>query len=108
MSEPQVLVYARVSTSVQEDGNVADTQVAACTEYARSLGYTEDSQVRVVRDTGSGADPDRAGLQDVWALAETGKVDCMVAYVPDRVARNPVHIMMFRERITELGSNSIS
>lgn len=96
------VIYARVSTAQQEDeGTSLDTQVDACMEFANSMGYiVGDGQIW--RDQGSGSDPDRPGLVHLKSALAVQEVDAVIVFTPDRIARDPVHLMLFREYLEGL------
>ena len=95
-------IYARVSTAGQEDGTSLDTQVAACLELAHSMGYSVDDAY-IWRDQGSGADPERPGLENLRAVLSAGEVQMLIAYTPDRIARDPLHLLVFRDYLYQIG-----
>lgn len=95
-------VYTRVSTPGQEEGTSLDTQVAACLEMADSMGYLVDDAY-IWRDRGSGIDPDRPGLVNLKSVLAAGEVQMLFAFSPDRIARDPLHLMIFREYLEPMG-----
>ena len=102
MNAPEAIVYARVSTAQQEDGTSLDTQVDACLELAESRGYRVE-QANILRDRGSGADADRTGMVNLRSIVERGQIKWVVAYSPDRIARDPVHLLIFRDYLESMG-----
>ena len=102
MNAPEAIVYARVSTAQQEDGTSLDTQADACLELAESLGYRVE-KANILRDRGTGADSDRTGMVNLRSILELGQTKCVVAYSPDRIARDPVHLLIFREYLEPMG-----
>ena len=95
-------VYTRVSSPRQEDGTSLDTQQQACIERANSLGYSVD-EAHVWRDRGFGWDPDRPGMKNLKAVLATGEIEMLIAYTPDRIARNPQQLLTFMEYLDEIG-----
>ena len=72
----RAVIYSRVSTDAQErDGTSLDTQERACIEYAQTKGWIE---VERVRDTASGSNLDRPGVERVRELLKRGLVDNVV------------------------------
>ena len=62
----RAVIYSRVSTDAQErDGTSLDTQENACAEYAQSKGWMK---IESIRDTASGANLDRPGVDRVREL----------------------------------------
>ena len=96
--EPKVAAYLRVST----DSQIHDSQEAELREYCirRSWGNVE-----WYRDTASGAKQDRQGLNDLMQKVRRGKVDIILAFKLDRVARSLSHLAQF---IAELQVNRVA
>ena len=77
----KALVYSRVSTDAQErDGTSLDTQERECREYAQAKGWTV---VECIKDTASGSNLDRPGIERVRHLWSQGFVDFVLAYAVD-------------------------
>lgn len=95
-------VYARVSTAGQEEGTSLDTQVDECTAKAYALGCTVDDS-HILRDQGSGDDPDRQGMAILKAFLMSERVDVLVAHSPERVQRDPFELLVFLAFLEELG-----
>ena len=102
MNLPEALVYNRVSTAGQEDGTSLDTQSDAGLELAQSLGFSVPDE-NILRDRGSGADPERPGMTALKNLVSRGTIKCVIAYSPDRIARDPVQLLLFRDYLDSLG-----
>lgn len=83
--QPRVAIYLRVSTDTQNH----DSQRAELEEYCARRGW---KNVRWFADVGSGAKQDRAGLNQLMAQVRRGKVDVLVAYKLDRLARSLNHL----------------
>ena len=65
-SVTRAVVYSRVSTDAQErDGTSLDTQERACVEYAQAKGW---AVVECIKDTASGSNLDRPGIERVRQL----------------------------------------
>lgn len=100
----RVAIYARVSTTGK--GQDADLQVDELLEHARERGW---AVVKVAVDDGaSGAKRDRAALQDVLEEIERGRVDVLLIWKLDRLARSLNHLLevaeFLRARSVELVS----
>lgn len=78
---PRVAVYLRVST----DQQTHDSQEAELRHYCE---HRQWSDVQWISDVGSGAKQDRAGLSQLMALVYRGKVDVVLTYKLDRLARS--------------------
>ena len=93
----RALVYSRVSTDAQErDGTSLDTQERACREYAQAKGWTVAESIK---DTASGSNLDRPGIERVRQLLSQGFVDVVLAYAVDRLSRNQIHIAVLLDDI---------
>jgi len=98
----KALVYSRVSTDAQErDGTSLDTQERACREYAQAKGWTV---VECIKDTASGSNLDRPGIERVRQLLSQGFVDVVLAYAVDRLSRNQIHIAVLLDDIEKVGA----
>jgi site-specific DNA recombinase len=98
----RALVYSRVSTDAQErDGTSLDTQERACREYAQAKGWTVAESIR---DTASGSNLDRPGIERVRQLLSQGFVDVVLAYAVDRLSRNQIHIAVLLDDIEKVGA----
>lgn len=83
--EPRVAVYLRVSTESQSH----DSQEDELNEYCQRRGW---KQIEWFRDTASGARQDRKGLTELMARVRRGKVDVILAFKLDRIARSLSHL----------------
>ena len=98
----RAVVYSRVSTDAQErDGTSLDTQERACVEYAQAKCWTV---VECVKDTASGSNLDRPGIERVRHLLSHGFVDVVLAYAVDRLSRNQIHIAVLLDDIEKGGA----
>lgn len=85
MHQPKVAVYLRVSTEQQ----IHDSQEVELQEYCTRRGWTN---VEWYRDTASGAKQDRQGLNELMQKVRRGKVDIILAFKLDRIARSLGHL----------------
>lgn len=83
--EPKVAVYLRVSTETQHH----DSQETELKEYCIRRGW---KNVEWYKETASGAKQDRSGLNDLMQKVRRGKVDIVLAFKLDRVARSLSHL----------------
>jgi site-specific DNA recombinase len=98
----RALVYSRVSTDAQErDGTSLDTQERACVEYVQAKGWTV---AECIKDTASGSNLDRPGIERVRHLLSQGFVDVVLAYAVDRLSRNQIHIAVLLDDIEKAGA----
>ena len=96
--EPRIAAYLRVST----DNQVHDSQETELRDYCNRRGW---GNVEWYRDTASGAAQDRKGLNDLMQQVRRGKVDIILAFKLDRVARSLSHLAQF---IAELQVNRVA
>lgn len=80
----RVAVYLRVST----DQQTHDAQEAELKEYCIRRKWNP----QWYRDTGSGTKQDREALNAMMAMVRRGKVDVVLAYKLDRLARSLSHL----------------
>ena len=83
--DPRVAVYLRVSTDTQ----IHDSQEAELRDYCDRRGW---GNIEWYRDTASGAKQDRKGLTDLMQKVRRGKVDIVLAFKLDRLARSLSHL----------------
>ena len=98
----QAAVYTRVSTLGQVEGTSLDTQVAACLEMADTMGYLVDDSY-IWKDQRTGEDPDRPGMVNLKSVLAAGEVQMLFAFSPERIARDPLPLMIFLEYLDEIG-----
>ncbi len=97
-------IYARVSTAQQEDGTSLETQVEACCKLAAEH-HLELEQHHIFREQASGADRYRPLLDKIGQLAGNGIIQTIIVYSPDRLSRDPLHLMVLSEEFAETGVN---
>ena len=88
------LIYARVSTQEQSKGYSLNTQVEACQRFANEHGY---SVLDTFTDDYSGAALDRPELNRLREYINAKKVDAVIVYDIDRLARKSVYQMLIEE-----------
>jgi putative DNA-invertase from lambdoid prophage Rac len=94
----RIAAYLRVSTDHQSH----DSQRAELDDYCKRRGWQD---VRWFIDTASGAKTSRDGLDELMALVRRGKVDLVVIFKLDRLARSLVHLAQI---IAELQSHRVA
>ena len=95
-------IYLRLSTQQQEEGTSLDTQEWGCLSLVESLGH-EVSPAHIWREVWSGADLERPVLTGVRLVARSGEIDALVVYSPDRLSRDPMHLLLLLNEFTECG-----
>ena len=96
--EPRIAIYLRVSTSAQDH----DSQRSELTQYCQRRGWTN---VHWFTDTASGAKQNREGLNRLMEQVRRGKVDVVVAFKLDRLARSLSHLAQI---IGELQAHAVA
>ncbi len=81
----RIAAYLRVST----DQQCHHSQQVELEDYCTRRGWRD---VRWFTDTASGAKSSREGLDELMALVRRGKVDAVVTFKLDRLARSLVHL----------------
>jgi site-specific DNA recombinase len=71
-------------------------------EYAEAKGWVV---VECIKDTASGSNLDRPGIERVRQLLSQGFVDVVLAYAMDRLSRNQIHIAVLLDDIEKVGAN---
>jgi hypothetical protein len=101
MKAKRVAIYVRVSTTEQE----TEGQEAELREYVDSRGWTYE----VYRDKGqSGAKSDRPELNRLVADLRKRKLDIVVVWALDRLARSLRHLLEIAEQCQSLGVDLVS
>ena len=99
----RILIYVRVSTQGQmEHGTSLGTQEEECRRLIEHHGH-HGVEVSVLRDQGSGADPERRCFRELCRRIAEGECDVLYVHTPDRLAREPVGLLTFIQRCGELG-----
>ena len=96
-------IYARLSTIQQEEGTSLDTQIERCEAAALDLGYVVKPEF-VWRESWTGTELKRPVLDQVRQVVADGSVDAVVVYSPDRLARDPLHMVMLAREFQESGA----
>lgn len=100
-----VAVYARVSTSTQENEGTIETQLSAVRDFAQKNGYTI---VREYLDNGwSGDVLSRPALDDLRMDAKSKNWEAVLTYDPDRLARRGAWQEVIMEGLQELGIETL-
>ena len=92
---PRVALYARVSTSKQDELN----QVPILTEYAASRGY---EVTKLYTDQASGCNPHRPAWVELMNDARKHRFDIIIAVRLDRVMRSVAHLLKVIDELERL------
>ncbi len=96
-------LYARVSSSRQEQERTIASQLEALEGYAASHGYELASTSRFCDDGFSGARLDRPALDALRDGARAGAFEAVVVLDPDRLARNYAYQVLIIEELQRFG-----
>jgi site-specific DNA recombinase len=92
----RAIIYARVSTNVQEDNYSFPIQIGACRAYAEQHGM---SVVEEFQEVESGGSLRRPMLEKVRDLIRTGLTDVLIVFNLDRLSRNMADMLHLREEL---------
>ena len=96
-------LYARVSSSKQEQERTIASQVEAVESYAASHGYELVSTARFCDDGFSGARLDRPGLDALRDGARASAFQAVLVLDPDRLARHYAYQVLIIEELQRFG-----
>ena len=97
------LIYRRTSTIGQGENNTSmETQDRECRRKAEELGYTNEPAY-VLTEMESGAFMDRPALEEMLRIVKERKVGLVVILNPDRLARDPLHLLTIMRIFAEAG-----
>ena len=97
-----VLIIKRVSTVQQSDGVSLDVQEEECRKILQGLDVKIKSEI-VLQEIESGASKERPILEEAKRLVIEKKVDVVVAYDTDRIARDALIPLLFARLCQESG-----
>lgn len=96
-------LYARVSTTRQQEDRTVASQVAVLEKAAESMGVLVPAEHHYVDEGYSGSRLDRPGLDALRDAAADGLLDLVLVCAPDRLARNYVHQQILLEELGKRG-----
>ncbi len=100
----EVALYARVSTSRQQQQQTIEQQLSRLRTYVATQAEWSSADAHLYRDAGySGATLKRPGLDRLRDRAAMAAFECVVITAPDRFARNYVHQMLLVDAFTQHG-----
>ena len=97
----RVALYSRVSTEIQN----TDGQEAEMKEYAKNRGW---EVTRIYRDKMTGAKSSRPALDELMADARKRKMDIVLVWRFDRLARSVSHLLQALETFRAVGIEFVS
>jgi len=100
----RIALYARVSTSRQQQTHTIDQQLARLRAYVTTQADWSLAEAHIFCDDGqSGAKLKRAGLDHLRDQAAQAAFDLVLLTAPDRLARNYLHQMVVLEELERAG-----
>ena len=100
---PDWLLYLRTSTIGQAENNTSmGTQNQEGRRKAAEIGYDYDPTY-VLTETESGAFWDRPALEEMLRIVKAALVSLVVIFNSDRLARDPLHLLMIIRTFAEAG-----
>ncbi|MBP7654843.1 recombinase family protein [Candidatus Dependentiae bacterium] len=104
----KAIIYARVSTSGQEEkGFGFDLQISACQTLAKEKNI---EVVEVIKEqvSGSAEIKDRKGILQLFETLKNNKIDYVIVYKNCRIARNLAISLFIEEQINKNGAKILS
>jgi site-specific DNA recombinase len=98
----QVALYARVSTSTQQQDGTIVSQVRSLKQYIHERGWSLLPEHEYIDDGVSGTRLDRPALDRLRDSARRGEFDAVVVLSPDRLARNYAYQWLLIEEFEKL------
>jgi DNA invertase Pin-like site-specific DNA recombinase len=107
VGKPKAILYARVSTEAQaaDDKTSLDEQLLALRQYADTNGY---EIVDEIPEEITGRKQNTEGLERIRDSAETGKIDAVLVYRWNRLARTVARFERFMLEMKLSGVDVVS
>ncbi len=107
MGDPQVALYARVSSDQQARGGTIASQLAALRERIAADGQQLAADYAYVDDGYSGASLLRPALERLRDAAAAGVLDRVYVHSPDRLARRYAYQVLLIEEFRRAGAEVV-
>ena len=92
----KAIIYARVSTTMQEEHENLKFQIIKCKDYCGFKGYEIG---KVLQDVESGGKDNRAGFLELNEEIESGAYDVLVVYETSRISRVTLTMIKFVRKL---------
>lgn len=99
----KAVIYARVSTEEQSKGYSLQTQIESCKQYAIERGHTI---CQVFPEDYSGATIDRPELNHLRDYIAQERIEVVVIYDVDRLARRSIYQALIEEEFARAGATA--
>ena len=103
MNEPQVAIYARVSSEQQSEAKTIESQLSDLRAHVKALGLMLPSEHEFVDNGYSGSNLIRPALEQLRDVVAAGGIDQVYVHCPDRLARNYAHQVLLLEEFLRAG-----
>jgi site-specific DNA recombinase len=103
MNEPQVAIYARVSSEQQSEAKTIESQLSDLRAHVKALGLVLPSEHEFVDNGYSGSNLIRPALEQLRDVVAAGGIDQVYVHCPDRLARNYAHQVLLLEEFLHAG-----
>src|SRR5436305_12152686 len=103
MNEPQVAIYARVSSEQQSEAKTIESQLSDLRAHVKALGFVLPSEHEFVDNGYSGSNLIRPALEQLRDVVAAGGIDQLYVHCPDRLARNYAHQVLLLEEFLRAG-----
>ena len=103
----KAVIYARVSTTMQEEGRSLEFQIKKCQDFCEVKGY---EVYKILQDVESGGNDDREGYKELKKEIQAKTFDIVVVYESSRISRVTKTMLdfVFELQANDIKFNSIS
>ncbi len=103
MNEPQVAIYARVSSEQQSEAKTIESQLSELRAHVKTLGLVLPLEHEFIDNGYSGSTLIRPALEQLRDVVAAGGIDRLYVHCPDRLARNYAHQVLLLEEFLRAG-----
>ena len=103
MNEPQVAIYARVSSEQQSEAKTIESQLSELRAHVKTLGQVLPPEHEFIDNGYSGSTLIRPALDQLRDVVAAGGIDRLYVHCPDRLARNYAHQVLLLEEFLRAG-----
>ncbi len=103
MNEPQVAIYARVSSEQQSEAKTIESQLSELRAHVKTLGQVLPPEHEFIDNGYSGSTLIRPALEQLRDVVAAGGIDRLYVHCPDRLARNYAHQVLLLEEFLRAG-----
>jgi site-specific DNA recombinase len=103
MNEPQVAIYARVSSEQQSEAKTIESQLSELRAHVKALDLVLPVEHEFIDNGYSGSTLIRPALEQLRDVVAAGGIDRLYVHCPDRLARNYAHQVLLLEEFLRAG-----